>query len=103
MFPSKKVVDRVNNESPKLPEILADSGYETAVIGDWCSAIFNEVPMGFEDVQVSEFDSFRIWLSQALYLSHPVIPLYFDNKIWLLAFSKTGIFRPLSQNRSRNR
>ena len=79
MFPSKSVVDKVNNESPKLPKILANAGYDTAVIGDWCSAIFNEVPMGFEDVQVSEFDSFRIWLSQALYLSHPVIPLYFVN------------------------
>jgi arylsulfatase A-like enzyme len=92
MFPSKKIVDRVNTESPKLPEILGDSGYDTAVIGDWCSAIFNEVPMGFEDVQVSEFDSFRIWLSQALYLSHPVIPLYFDNKFGYWLFPKLESF-----------
>jgi len=92
MFPSKKVVDRVNNKSPKLPRILADCGYETAVMGDWCSAIFNEVPMGFENVQVSEFDSFRIWLSQALYLSHPVIPLYFDNKFGYWLFPKLESF-----------
>ena len=43
MFPSKIDVDRVNQEAPKLPNILKESGYETAVIGDWCSAIFNEV------------------------------------------------------------
>jgi arylsulfatase A-like enzyme len=92
MFPSKEVVNRVNNQSPKLPQILADSGYETAVIGDWCSAIFNEVPMGFENVQVSQFDSFRIWLSQALYLSHPVIPLYFDNKFGYWLFPKLESF-----------
>ena len=92
MFPSKEVINRVNNQSPKLPQILADSGYETAVIGDWCSAIFNEVPMGFENVQVSEFDSFRIWLSQALYLSHPVIPLYFDNKFGYWLFPKLESF-----------
>ena len=92
MFPSRSVVDKVNNESPKLPKILANAGYDTAVIGDWCSAIFNEVPMGFDDVQVSEFDSFRIWLSQALYLSHPVIPLYFDNKFGYWLFPKLESF-----------
>ena len=92
MFPSKNDVLKVNLESPKLPKILKNSGYETAVIGDWCSAIFNEVPMGFENIQVSEFDSFRIWLSQALYLSHPVIPMYFDNKFGYWLFPKLESF-----------
>ena len=92
MFPSKNDVLKVNLESPKLPKILKNSGYETAVIGDWCSAIFNEVPMGFESIQVSEFDSFRIWLSQALYLSHPVIPMYFDNKFGYWLFPKLESF-----------
>ena len=92
MFPSKSDVDRVNQEAPKLPKILKESGYETAVIGDWCSAIFNEVPMGFENIQVSEFDSFRIWLSQAVYLSHPVIPMYFDNKFGYWLFPKLESF-----------
>ena len=92
MFPSKSDVDRVNLEAPKLPKILKESGYETAVIGDWCSAIFNEVPMGFENIQVSEFDSFRIWLSQAVYLSHPVIPMYFDNKFGYWLFPKLESF-----------
>ena len=92
MFPSKKSVTKVNNQSTTLPKILKDSGYETAVIGDWCSAIFNEVPMGFENVQVSEFDSFRIWLSQAVYLSHPVIPMYFDNEFGYWLFPKLESF-----------
>ncbi len=92
MFPSKKNVTKVNQQSATLPKILKDSGYETAVIGDWCSAIFNEVPMGFEDVQVSQFDSFRIWLSQAVYLSHPVIPMYFDNKFGYWLFPKLESF-----------
>ena len=92
MFPSKIDVDRVNQEAPKLPNILKESGYETAVIGDWCSAIFNEVSMGFENIQVSRFDSFRIWLSQAVYLSHPVIPMYFDNKFGYWLFPKLESF-----------
>ncbi len=92
MFPDRGTVDRVNRDAPKLPEILAGAGYETAVIGDWCGAIFNEVPMGFGDVQVSQFDSFRIWLSQAVYLSHPVIPLYFDNEFGYWLFPKLQSF-----------
>ena len=92
MFPDRASIEAVNRDTPKLPEILADQGYETAVIGDWCGAIFNEVPMGFEDVQVSQFDSFRIWLSQAVYLSHPVIPLYFDNEFGYWLFPKLQSF-----------
>ena len=92
MFPDRATVDHVNATAPKLPEILAAAGYETAVIGDWCGAIFNEVPMGFDDVQVSQFDSFRIWLSQAVYLSHPVIPLYFDNEFGYWLFPKLQSF-----------
>ena len=48
--------------------------------------------MGFENIQVSEFDSFRIWLSQAVYLSHPVIPMYFDNKFGYWLFPKLESF-----------
>jgi hypothetical protein len=92
MFPDRASIEAVNRDTPKLPEILADQGYETAVIGDWCGAIFNEVPMGFEDIQVAQFDSFRIWLSQAVYLSHPVIPLYFDNEFGYWLFPKLQSF-----------
>ncbi len=93
MFPARESVERVNSGAvPKLPEILGAAGYETAVVGDWCAAIFNEVPMGFEDVQVAQFDSFRIWLSQAVYLSHPVIPLYFDNEFGYWLFPKLQSF-----------
>lgn len=92
MFPDRATVEHVNAHAPKLPEILRDAGYDTAVVGDWCAAIFNEVPMGYEHVQVSPFDSFRIWLSEAVYLSHPVIPLYFDNKFGYWFFPKLQSF-----------
>ncbi len=82
----------MNRHSPALANILAQNGYDTAVLGDWCAAIFNEVPLGFEDVEVAPFDSFRIWLSEAVYLSHPVVPMYFDNEFGYWLFPKLKSF-----------
>jgi len=85
MFPSKELVEKVNREASTLPTVLGKAGYDTAVMGDWCAAIFNLTPLGFEEVQVSDFDNFKIWMSQAVYMHHFVIPLFFDNEFgyWL--------------------
>lgn len=92
MFPTAKEVAAVNHNSPALAQVLRDNGYDTMVLGDWCAAIFNEVPLGFEQVEVAPFDSFRIWLSEAVYLSHPVVPMYFDNEFGYWLFPKLKSF-----------
>jgi arylsulfatase A-like enzyme len=92
MFPTAAEVEAVNRNSPALAEILSQNGYETLVLGDWCAAIFNEVPLGFQDIEVAPFDSFRIWLSEAVYLSHPVVPMYFDNEFGYWLFPKLKSF-----------
>ena len=92
MFPNPDELAAVNRNVPALAGILADNGYDTMVLGDWCAAIFKEVPLGFEEIDVAEFDNFRIWLSQAVYLSHPVVPMYFDNELGYLLFPKLKSF-----------
>lgn len=92
MFPNAEDVSMVNRNSPALAKILSAEGYDTMVLGDWCAAIFNEVPMGFEKIEVAPFDSFRIWLSEAVYLSHPMVPMYFDNEFGYWLFPKLKSF-----------
>ena len=92
MFPTAGEVEAANRNAPALAKILADAGYDTTVMGDWCAAIFNEVPLGFEEIEVAPFDSFRIWLSEAVYLSHPVVPMYFDNEFGYWLFPKLKSF-----------
>ena len=72
MFPDKELVDRVNADSATLAWILRQKGYDTAVLGDWCAAIYNLTPMGFEEGKVSDYDNFKIWLSQAVYMQQGV-------------------------------
>ncbi len=92
MFPNRETVERVNKEVPALASILKENGYETAVYGDWCAAVFNVVPSGFEERMVSDFDNFKVWMSQAIYLNHFVIPLYFDNEFGYWLFPKLQSF-----------
>ncbi len=92
MFPNRETVERVNREVPALANVLREHGYETAVYGDWCAAVFNVVPSGFEERMVSDFDNFKIWMSQAIYLNHFVIPLYFDNEFGYWLFPKLQSF-----------
>ena len=92
MFPSKELVERVNTESATLAWTLRQEGYDTAVMGDWCAAIYNLTPMGFEDVKVSDYDNFKVWLSQAVYMQHFVIPLFFDNEVGYRLFPELESF-----------
>ena len=92
MFPDKELVDRVNTDSATLAWILRQKGYDTAVLGDGCAAIYNLTPMGFEEVKVSDYDNFKIWLSQAVYMQHFVIPLFFDNEVGYRLFPELESF-----------
>ncbi|RYD35672.1 MAG: hypothetical protein EOP86_07855, partial [Verrucomicrobiaceae bacterium] len=88
MFPNREQVTKVNEKSPALARVLRDQGYDTAVMGDWCAGVFDVMPMGFEKVQATTFDNFKVYMSQAVYLAHPVMPLYYDNPLGYFLFPK---------------
>lgn len=88
MFPNRKQVDKVLNGSPALAQQMRDGGYDTAVMGDWCAGVYDLLPMGFEKVDATTFDNFKIYMSQAVYMAHPVMPLYFDNPLGYWLFPK---------------
>ncbi len=92
MFPNKEQVAKANASVPGLGKILADQGYDTAVIGDWCACGFNELPMGFKDVTVSDFDNFKVYMSEVVYLHHQILPLFFDNRVGHWLFPKLKSF-----------
>jgi len=92
MFPNLEMVQKVNKESPNLAGTLRQHGYDTAVVGDWCACGFNELPMGFEDIIVSDFDNFRIYMSEVVFLHHQILPLFFDNRIGHILFPKLKSF-----------
>lgn len=92
MFPNKEMVQRLQAEAPSLAAVLRRYGYDTAVIGDWCACGFNIMPMGFEDIIVSDFDNFRIYMSEVVYLHHQILPLFFDNRLGHALFPKMKSF-----------
>lgn len=92
MFPNRAMVDTANREAPSLGAALQRQGYDTAVIGDWCACGFNELPMGFKDVIVSDFDNFRVYMSEVVFLHHQILPLFFDNHVGHMLFPKLKSF-----------
>ena len=88
MFPNKEQVAKVTRDSPALAQLMRDGGYDTAVMGDWCAGLFDMMPLGFEKVDATSFDNFKLYMSQAIYLAHPVMPLYFDNPVGYWLFPK---------------
>jgi len=92
MFPNRAMVNRANAECPSLGGALRQQGYDTAVIGDWCACVFNELPMGYRDIIVSDFDNFRIYMSEVVFLHHQILPLFFDNNLGHMLFPKLKSF-----------
>lgn len=92
MYPNKAQIDNINANVPTLADALERVGYETAVLGDWCAGIFNVVPLGFDDVSVSDYDNFKIYISQAISVHHWVLPLYFDNTFGYRIFPELEAF-----------
>lgn len=92
MFPNRAMVEHAKAEVPSLGAGLQELGYDTAVIGDWCACIFNVLPLGFRDVIVSDFDNFRVYMSEAVFLHHQILPLFFDNRAGHALFPKLKSF-----------
>jgi len=92
MYPDRATVDATNQRIVPLAQLLRERGYKTAAIGDWCAGYYDVIPLGFEDISVSSFDNFKIYMSQAVVMAHFVVPLYFDNPLGYHLFPQLESF-----------
>jgi len=92
MYPGEQQVKSAVKTIRPIASVLKEKGYDTAAIGDWCAGYYEMMPMGFDDISVSSFDNFRIYMSQAVFMAHFVVPLYFDNELGYKIFPQIGSF-----------
>jgi arylsulfatase A-like enzyme len=92
MFVTRDEVEALDGKVTPLATLLRERGYDTAAIGDWCAGYYELTPLGFEEIDVSSFDSFRIYVSQAVLMAHFVVPLYFDNALGYRLFPQIRSF-----------
>lgn len=92
MYPNRKQVESTTKIVEPMADVLQANGYHTAAIGDWCAGFYQMMPLGHQDISVSTFDSFKIYMSQAVILAHFVIPLYFDNAVGYQIFPEIQSF-----------
>jgi arylsulfatase A-like enzyme len=92
MFPRQDQILATEQKIRTMADILAERGYDTAAIGDWCANFYNQIPLGFRDVSVSSFDNFRVYVSQAVLMAHFAVPVYFDNPLGYKLFPQLGSF-----------
>lgn len=92
MYPDRETVGRAEAVMVPIAEVMDGAGYDTAAFGDWCAGYYELMPMGFRSVSVSNFDNFKIYMSQAVVMAHFVIPLYFDHTAGYRLFPQLGSF-----------
>lgn len=92
MYPDRETVEAAKKRIETLPTLLRKRGYDTAAIGDWCAGYYEVMPLGMENLSVSSFDNFKIYMSQAVVMAHFVVPLYFDNALGYKIFPQLGAF-----------
>ena len=79
MYPRRDQVAAAEQSIRPIARVLAEQGYDTAAIGDWCAGFYQMMPLGFDEVSVSSFENFRNYIDQAVVMAHFVVPLYFDH------------------------
>lgn len=92
MYPDRETVRKCEETIEPIAQVMARAGYDTAAIGDWCAGFYDMMPLGFNDVSVSSFDNFQIYMSQAVVMAHFVVPLYFDNAVGYKLFPQLQSF-----------
>jgi arylsulfatase A-like enzyme len=92
MFPNKPALETARAEVTPVAKLMREHGYNTAAIGDWCAGYYELMPLGFENISVSDFDTFKVYISQAVLMAHSVVPLYFDNPAGDLIFPQIQSF-----------
>jgi arylsulfatase A-like enzyme len=92
MYPDQATVEAMERKLVPAASVMEKAGYDTAAIGDWCAGSYKVVSLGFKDIDVSSFDNFKIYMSQAVVMAHFVVPLYFDNALGYRLFPEIGSF-----------
>lgn len=92
MFPNKPALQAARAEVTPMAKLMREHGYDTAAIGDWCAGYYELMPLGFEHISVSDFDTFKVYISQSVLMAHAVVPLYFDNPAGDLIFPQIQSF-----------
>lgn len=92
MYPGKEQVTATQETVRPIAAELQQQGYRTSAIGDWCAGFYEMISLGYEQVQASSFDSFKIYMSQAVIMAHFIVPLYFDHDLGYLVFPEIQSF-----------
>lgn len=92
MFPNEETVNNARKNTVPMARLLRKKGYDTAAIGDWCAGYYELMPLGFEHISVSSFDNFKVYMSQAVVMAHPVIAIYFDNALGYRLYPQINSF-----------
>jgi arylsulfatase A-like enzyme len=92
MYPDRETLEGALAAVEPIAPLLGARGYDTAAIGDWCAGYYQIAPLGFDDIVVSNFDNFKIYMSQAVVMAHSVIPLYFDHEAGYRLFPQIRSF-----------
>jgi len=79
MFPSRKLVKRIEDEQTFFPQILRDAGYETAAIGGWCGTTLGVFDTGFAEVDVSNTQNHLALIAEAAFTNHLLAAAFLDN------------------------
>ncbi|MHC4660410.1 MAG: sulfatase family protein [Planctomycetota bacterium] len=81
IYPQPDVLRRAEKDRVYLPKLLAKKGYRTTAIGDWCGSCFKWLDMGFDEIDVSDVQTFKVVLSEFIYRHHLVILMFFQNPL----------------------
>jgi arylsulfatase A-like enzyme len=92
MFPNRQAIMNARSRTVPMASLLREKGYDTAAIGDWCAGYYELMPLGFEHISVSSFDSFKVYMSQAVVMAHPIIAIYFDNALGYRLYPQINSF-----------
>lgn len=92
MYPGKEQVESTQAKVRPIAAVLSEKGYDTAAIGDWCAGFYEMMPLGFNEKLVSTFENFRVYMTQAVFMAHFVVPLYFDNPLGYKIFPQITSF-----------
>lgn len=92
MYPGAEQVATTTATVRPIAAELQQHGYHTSAIGDWCAGFYQMISLGYQEVLASSFDSFKIYMSQAVIMAHFIVPLYFDHDLGYLVFPEIQSF-----------
>ncbi len=95
IYPQPEVLRVAEKGRTYLPKLLAEKGYETIAMGDWCASCFKWLDMGFQEIDVSDVQTFKVVLGEYIYKHHLVILMFFNNPLGRKIFPELKNFSGL--------